>query len=71
MKRIQSLDREPAGLQDYRNDPMEEEQNWEEFRSHNGSASYRELVESLVEIQRGLCGYCEIDIQVTDRQVEC
>lgn len=70
MKCIRCLVGEPSGLQEYREDSPEEEQNWEEFRSHNAGASYQELVESLVEVQRGLCGYCEIDIQVTDRQVE-
>ena len=70
MKRIRSLDREPSGLRQYRSETSEEEQNWDEFRSHEGGRSYRELAEVLEEQQRGLCSYCEIDIQVTDRQIE-
>ena len=70
MKRVRRLDREPPGLRKYRDAIKREEQSWEEFRSHEEGKSYTELAEVLEQQQRGLCGYCEIDIEVTDRQIE-
>lgn len=70
MKRIASLVDPTPGLADYLAEAGDEDKNWERFRDHEGGASYRELVEGLVNLQHGICGYCEIDIQERDRQVE-
>ena len=70
MKRIASLTDMPPGLANYLADAGDENKNWSGFHNHAGGASYRELVEGLVNLQHGICGYCEIDIQERDRQVE-
>ncbi|MCY4559679.1 MAG: TIGR02646 family protein [Chloroflexi bacterium] len=70
MKRIASLANLTPGLADYLAQPSDEDKNWVRFRDHAGGAAYRELVEELVNLQHGICGYCEIDIQERDRQVE-
>ena len=70
MKKIRSLEGPTSGLEAYLDDDVIETKDWGEFRSHEGGNSYSQLVEALVEIQHGLCGYCEIDITNTDRQVE-
>ena len=46
------------------------EPNWDEFKSHDSGASYRELVAELRRTQHTLCGYCEIELLDNDRQVE-
>ena len=44
---------------------------WRGYRGHQaGRHRYRELIESLVHLQHGLCGYCEINLLKKDRQVE-
>ena len=70
MKRIASLANPTPGLADFLAEADDEDKNWERFRDHEGGASYRELVEGLVNLQHGICGYCEIDIEERDRQVE-
>ena len=70
MKPIQRLSAPTAGLDAYRLEESDEARNWDGFKSHEAGASYKELVETLVAIQHGLCGYCEIDIKERDRQVE-
>ena len=70
MKRIASLTDPTPGLAAYLAEEVDEDQDWTGFRSHRGGESYRELAERLVELQHGLCAYCEIDIQEGDRQVE-
>ena len=70
MKRIQSLHDCPEGLTAFLVDEGDEVKDWEGFRSRQAGASYLELIEILVETQHGLCGYCEIDIEARDRQVE-
>lgn len=69
MKRIRGLSRAPSGLADYR-ETKSERGGWEAFRSHRGGAAHRELLDALAARQRGLCGYCEINLAPTDRQVE-
>lgn len=69
MKRIRGLSRTPSGLADYR-ETKSESGGWEEFRSHQGGAAHRELLDALAARQRGLCGYCEITLVATDRQIE-
>ena len=70
MKKIRSLEGPTSGLEAYLDDDVIKTKDWVEFRSHESGDSYLQLVEALVEIQHGICGYCEIDIKNTDRQVE-
>lgn len=68
MKPIRALDGPTEGLADYLASTVRPD--WDEFRSHEAGASYRELIEALIARQHGLCGYCEINLQDNDRQVE-
>ena len=70
MKRIRSLDGPTPGLYAYLNNGVKETKDWDGFRNHASGYSYSQLIEALVELQHGLCGYCEIDINIADRQVE-
>ncbi len=70
MKRIAGLVDPTPGLAAYLAEELDDIRNWAGFRSRAGGVSYRQLVERLVDLQQGLCGYCEIDIQERDRQVE-
>ena len=70
MKRIQSLNNPTAGLDSYLAEEGNGAKDWDGFRSHDAGVSYRLFAEALVDIQHGLCGYCEIDIDERDRQVE-
>ena len=45
-------------------------QGYRRSRSKAGAARYKKLIESLTDLQHGLCGYCEIDLREDDRQVE-
>ncbi len=69
MKVIRGLKTPTSGLAEYL-DAVEDEVNWDEFRSHNSGASYRDLREALTQNQHGLCAYCEISIRGWLRQVE-
>ena len=70
MKRIQRMDHAISGLEAYLAEEGNEVKDWGGFRRHDAGASYRKLAEALMDIQHGLCGYCEIDIVEGDRQVE-
>ena len=70
MKKIRSLEGPTSGLEAYLNDGVNETKDWDGFRSHANGTSYAQFIKNLVELQHGLCGYCEIDINLTDRQVE-
>ena len=70
MKRIRRMNTATAGLEAYLAENSGAAKDWDEFRSHEAGASYRQLAEALTDIQHGLCGYCEIDIKEWDRQVE-
>ena len=70
MKRIQRMNNATAGLAAYLAEKGNEAKDWDGFRSHDAGASYRQLAEALMDIQHGLCGYCEIDIVEVERQVE-
>ena len=59
----------PRGLDSYL-DLEHDNESWDDFRYYRTGNAYRELVEALVDIQHGLCGYCEIDLTCLDRQVE-
>ena len=61
MKFIRELKTPTSGLAEYL-EAVGDEANWDEFRSRNSGASYRELRESLTQNQHGICGYCEISI---------
>ena len=67
MKRIRTLHHRPPNFEDYLNS---EEASWQGFRDHNVGASYKELIETLIELQHGLCGYCEIGLTELNRQIE-
>lgn len=73
MKKIRELNTPTPGLAEYLN-LVETKANWEEFYDHNQGAfrPHKELIEKLIAVQHGLCGYCEIDLTVTemDRQIE-
>lgn len=69
MKCIRALTARTPGLAEY----LEIEggaASWQRFQSHNAGAAKQELVDTLVDLQHGLCGYCEIDLTRLDRQVE-
>lgn len=70
MKRIRTLQAPTPGLEAYLDECPAGEESWEGFRDHAAGASRRELVNSLASLQRGLCGYCEIDLTERDVQVE-
>lgn len=69
MKAIRELDEPTPGLAKYV-DAVGDDATWNGFRDHNAGASYNELIERLIDVQRGLCGYCEIDLIELDRQIE-
>ena len=69
MKRIRELNKPTLGLAEYL-DAVGNNANWEGFRDHNAGASYGELIEKLIDVQHGLCGYCEINFIELDRQIE-
>ena len=72
MKRIRKLLSPTPGLLNYLEVDISEYSgpSWESFRDHMAGASYRELREALTACQRGLCGYCEIELRPPDQQVE-
>ena len=69
MKKIRELNNPTSGLAQYRNS-VEVKANWDAFRNHNQGASHKELIEKLIAVQHGLCGYCEINLTEIDRQIE-
>ena len=68
MKRIRTMAEPTPGLAHYLGEA--EEPSYDEFRSYRQGDAYQELIDRLTELQRGLCGYCEIDLLGSDRQVE-
>ena len=69
MKRIRKLTDPTPGLAAYIRSAGNGV-SWEEFRDHNAGVSYQELVTTLMDLQHGICGYCEIDLNNVDRQIE-
>ena len=69
MKRIRERNKPTPGLAKYLA-AVGDNANWEGFRDHNAGASYSELIEKLIDVQHGLCGYCEINLTELDRQIE-
>lgn len=69
MKRIRTLKTAPPGLSRYRSQQGASAR-WREFREFEEGAARVELIETLTQLQHGLCGYCEIDLTPTDRLIE-
>ena len=69
MKRIRGLPDGTPGLKDYL-EVETQRASWDAFHSHLGGRAHRGLIEELVDLQHGLCGYCEIRLTELDRQVE-
>ena len=69
MKRIRERNKPTPGLAEYLK-VVGDNANWDNFRDYNKGASYGELIEKLIDVQRGLCGYCEINLTDLDRQIE-
>lgn len=69
MKKIRELNTATPGLAEYLNSAGANA-NWNVFRDHNQGTSYKELIEKLIDVQHGLCGYCEINLTEIDRQIE-
>lgn len=71
MKPIKTMKQASSGLKSFIDQlPAGELGSWEEFRNHNAGKSYKELISELISLQRGLCGYCEIDLVELDQEVE-
>ena len=69
MKRVQSLQAATSGLVEYTNQSGGCS-DWDRFHDYDDGSAYKELRQVLVDIQHGLCGYCEIDLTCNDRQIE-
>lgn len=69
MKPLRALDAPTPGLADYLA-VAGDDGDWDGFCSHRRGGARRELVEKLVELQHELCGYCEIGLAPSNRQVE-
>lgn len=69
MKSIRTLHDAPRGLSEYL-DLEADDASWERFRSHEAGAAYQELRSTLIDLQHGLCGYCEAGLAEPHVQVE-
>ena len=70
MKRIRRFKGPIPGLAEYKRQAQDRAA-WEGYRHRpTGKIRYQELIESLADLQHGLCGYCEIDLRKGDCQVE-
>ena len=69
MKRIEPLRDTPPGLAAYL-EVDADYVSWDRFRSHEAGAAYRELRSTLIDLQHGLCGYCEARLVEPHVQVE-
>lgn len=47
-----------------------DERSWTAFRNWRGGDALKELIGKLLDLQHGLCCYCEIDLIENDRQIE-
>lgn len=68
MKKVRTLANCPQGLREY----LAQGNGATDWRRFYDSApeAYRELRHALTMVQRNLCGYCEIDLDANDTQVE-
>lgn len=70
MKKIKPLDSIPPGLQNFL-EQYPNERNWNSFKNYPGykndknQRADKELLNALIEVQHGLCAYCEIDLTET------
>ena len=69
MKRARTLQAPTTSLTEYFNQ-LSDESNWDKFRDYDDGAAYKQLLQALIEIQHGLCDYCELDLKCNDRQIE-
>ena len=69
MKPIRRLSDRTPGLVEYL-EVEGENASWDRFKSHDGGRAYQEVIEELMSLQHGLCGYCEIGLVELDRQIE-
>ena len=69
MKRIRTLRDRPQGLSDYL-ELEADDPDWKRFRSHEAGAAYQNLRGALMDLQHGLCGYCEARLVRPHVQVE-
>jgi len=73
MKKVKQLDTLPADLQNFlKVYPHEKRDNgdWNAFRNNEGGKTYSNLIQALIELQHGLCAYCEINLIENDYQIE-
>ncbi len=68
MKIVRLLADCPQGLSNYL-EQGGDASDWARFRE-DAPHAYRELRDALARVQRNLCGYCEIDLDTNDTQVE-
>jgi hypothetical protein len=60
MKKVSKTTTTPDLLGDYfQNNPFD---SWQQFYANNGGPAYKQLKNTLIGDQRGLCAYCEIDL---------
>ena len=69
MKCIRTLRDRPHGLSEYL-ELEADDPDWDRFRSHEAGAAYQELRRALMNLQHGLCGYCETRLVRSYVQVE-
>ena len=69
MKRIRTLRDMPRGLSEYL-ELEADDPDWDRFRSHEAGAAYQNLRGALMDLQHGLCGYCEARLVRPHVQVE-
>jgi len=67
VKRANKSQPEPDCLTDYRS--SEPEATWDQFKDERQTCYKTHILPRLEKDQRGLCGYCEVEVTATDRQV--
>ncbi|RKZ85652.1 MAG: TIGR02646 family protein [Candidatus Parabeggiatoa sp. nov. 1] len=73
MKKVKQLDTVPVCLQQFLTAYSPEKRDkgdWNAFRNHEGGKTYSNLIQTLIDIQYGLCAYCEINLIENDYQIE-
>ena len=69
MKRIRTMNEPPPGLSSYLEQATAPSYA-PEFRDYEGGVAYNELIAGLIALQRGRCGYCEVNLADFDHQLE-
>jgi uncharacterized protein (TIGR02646 family) len=72
MKKVKQIDTVPAGLHPFlKAHPSEkrDKRDWNAFKNEDKKA-YSNLIQTLTDIQHGLCAYCEINLTENDHQIE-